>query len=218
MSPQANAFQIKGSEIIPGLPRTSDILSGKSLPWGDLHDQDGPREYWVRYNYHRVENWLTGGHQPHDINRREGNVFYFDVPDLQFEGGPLLEGLNLWPGGEWHTAKPFWRQARQERSRHMSRGTLERAEIWVLKTYQCLLLVDQSGAVRILRFAEGTWSLSPVEVDEVVNYLSTRGLAMTTHQGVMWSLKNLELICKTYPEQRFLNTTHGVREYLSRFE
>ena len=220
MSPQANCFQIKGAEIIPGLPPTSDVLEGTPLPWGELQsetiDPNGPRRNWVKHCLHRKSGtrWITGGHQQHEIDPHAGNIFYFDVPDLQFEEAPLLEGLNLWPGGEWHDARPFWRKAREDIDRRTARHVMQRAEIWVLKKQHLLLLVDQYGGVVKLCFAHEGWFLSTVQIEEVVDYLHVRGLNLTTHRGIMWALKNLELICREYPRKQFLNATHEVRERL----
>ena len=209
MSSQPNCFQIKGGEIIHGLPLRSNVLGGALLPWrddvSDLARSAQYREFHVRFHFKSSSGgaWVLGS-SPEHINRRMGDLFYFDVRDIDFEEGPFLKGLNFWPGAEWHNAKPLWRQTLREMDGRKARQALDRAEMWTLKKHFSLVLVDQHGGIRILKFVEGEWCLLLADLGDVASYVFRRGLGMRTRVGLEWAFNSLVTICAEDPDPSFI--------------
>jgi len=103
MSPHINCFQIKGSELVPGIPFSARVI-GQRLPIETLADLGNQARVFcgrpvIHKGSRRRDNHILGFSTAREADA-DYSIVYFEVPDLNF-GEPLLEGLNFWPGGGW---------------------------------------------------------------------------------------------------------------------
>lgn len=220
MSSRVNCFQIVGQEVVQGIPLVTDKVSfQKELPFGGERRFLGKERVFYgrpRFLYPETSSYIMLCDS--GLADRKYLVVYVEVPALNFGGQPFLDGLNLWPGGEWHTVRPLWQEGPHAVDRRKLRQTLDRAEIWVLEENKQVLLIDQSGGVRALRRQYGQLQLFEVDRFEMADYLCQRGDSMTTHAGALWAYKNLERLQEGFPDVDFGRQLNITRRRLSELE
>lgn len=200
MSSKRNCFSIVGAEVQAGIP--------SNTPWGSL-----PAKFTGSHNQ-RVQTCPKLPGQPDRCW-----FVYFAVPELNFETGPYLPGLNIWPGGEWHTRRPAWLGCDESIDPRKRRQAPDRGELWALpRTETRLLLTDQAGGIRLLQRREGRFELSKVSPTFLGDYLCNRAEELETHRGVFWVERNLTLLARGFPEINLRGSLAVVRRRLAEIQ
>lgn len=218
MSSRVNCFQIIGQEAIEGIPLFADKVSFRTeLPfWGEHRWVKEGRILYGRPSFTIPESdsfiLLCS---PEEVSPKYWMV-YIEVPTLNFGGQPFLEGLNLWPGGEWHSLRQLWRMGPPTVDPRKLRQTVDRCEIWVLENHEQVLLIDQFGGVRTLRRQYDQLQFSQVDRFTMADYICNRGVSMTTHAGALWAFKNLEHLQEGFPDADFSQQLTAVHRHLQR--
>lgn len=208
MSP--NCFQISGNKVVDGIPTKSKV-PGCYLPVEGAGHQE--RIMCAEPVYHLSpgeDNYLIVRKTELEI-KRWYYIIYIEVPDLNFGEAPFFEGLNIWPGAEWHTERPLWRVATVDlEDRRRIRQHVKRAEIWVMKNNERLFLAGQNGSMMLLQTQYRRVLLSPVDVRDLVAYLRQRARYLDTHRGLLWAFENLKIIRDKFPGREVSNALDEV--------
>jgi len=137
------------------------------------------------------------------VNRRNGHFLYIDTKLIDFMSGPFLEGLVLWPGGEWHGRRPIWEEAAKN-----DRGTLvKKRQLWQFYNNDELAVIDNAGGVRIYTLIGGHFQLTEPHPHALAKYIYKRGLAAQRFNGVDWAIRQLERLhsaCHSYVDRNWL--------------
>jgi hypothetical protein len=220
MSSRPNCYEVVGQEAIEGIPLFTSRVSFQAEPpvGGDRRLLVKERVVYGRPRFMpKQELSYISVCSKENVDPKYW-IVYVEVPALNFGGEPFLERLNLWPGGEWHNKFPFWRKGPPNIDTRKLRQSLDRAEVWVLKYHEQILLVDQFGGVRVLKLGHGQPQFSEVSPLDMADYLCKRGEAMNTHTGVFWAFKNLERMREGFPDMDFGKQLASVRMRLADFE
>ena len=115
--------------------------------------------------------------------------FFIDVAKLRFPEGTFLEGLNVWPGAEWH----FDRAVKQSPVHYGvddKPDRVNRVQVWRRDRGEKLVIVDQYGGIRILSY-NGGWTLTTPTPQEVATYFYEVGMAAAQVRAIDFALHNL---------------------------
>ncbi len=123
--------------------------------------------------------------------RVKGHALYIDTKRVNFEDGPVLEGLSLRSGGEWPNRRPVWQDVSPDGN--------HRKQIWPFKNNDRLAVTDQSGGIRICVLAGGQFRLTSPKLRIVAEYIYQRGLLQRSVRGVDWAINQLKLMQQSCP-------------------
>lgn len=154
---QANCFRIEGWRVLTGIPYHQDserntvigealglptrgrpgvLLRGKGLKAGFI-ERAFPRQ--TAFCGKWLSEWSNKG--------EACAIVYFHVPSLSFDG-PYVDGINLWPGGEWMEKQPWWEAGLGEEKN--PRKWANREQIWILRHDERCVVIDANRGVRVL--------------------------------------------------------------------
>jgi hypothetical protein len=96
-----------------------------------------------------------------------------------------------------------------------TRKNPNRAEIWVLRLDEQLLVVDSAGRVRLLRFRFGAVELVRVGLSFVVEYLTVSAQLVSQVKGIEWIYRTLEKLATSNPQMNLSKERSFVHRRLS---
>lgn len=197
-----NCIEIIGDKIVRGIPYTPTLIlkGGANIP---IAGPFGDRLYFGVLPRNGGGKLATP--QRREDVRSEPYFVYFEVPRLEFPDTPFSALEKFWMGGERYDRKPFWRKGENAKSKKGSRKDPYRAEIWLLRPYEALMLTDRKGNICKLHFPLGTPELVPATPEEVVQHLFYCGLSAEDHNTARWAKANIENV-----QELFLGHDFGV--------
>ncbi len=130
----------------------------------------------------------------------EGYVFFLDTTELNC-GEPLVQGLDVWPGAEWHDFSPFWSMGLDpDDTGHDAEQSRKHLVVCLKSGERCLITALNTG-IRILTVDSRGPDIFPATPMLLGKYLLEKAQNPSASGKVLhWANKNIIALAAGFPE------------------